>query len=421
MNKLHNVKLWFAKDNRDNLITINDIDESNKKDMYSCPMCGSDLIPKAIKSKQVTSHFAHVDKTKCNSESMIHWWFKHKFLEKGDSFTVVSDKKVNYICEEVLVEQSYNTGDKIYNPDVTILTECGKTIYFEMAFSNTKKIRDYLDIWLDLKNIVVEVDIKQLMHKDEIPIFNALFYDGKCFNTKRNDTYYNTIGKYKEEKLQSETNDELKSRIKKLDWFWDDVLKYKNGEVDIVYMAEIIDSIHIREKHVVNNVLKKSMCNDLYKEYKSFKTLDDIVKFSEDSVEQSHIFRLLHKVNEILSNENISAVLTPKRCVKYESYYNGSRKHMYKYRPVFSHFEYIIELRYKEKLLLKIGVTNRINKVNNHESLLEYIFNKLKIENKSVKKNCVNCDKNFYIKFTEIDFFIQKELEIPKRCKKCRG
>jgi hypothetical protein len=47
-----------------------------------------------------------------------------------------------------------------------------------MAFTNKKKVKDYLDIWLELKNIVVEVDIKQLMLKDSIPTFKALFYNG---------------------------------------------------------------------------------------------------------------------------------------------------------------------------------------------------------------------------------------------------
>ncbi|TCI99963.1 competence protein CoiA family protein, partial [Cytobacillus praedii] len=213
-----NVKLWFAKNEEGNIITIDDIDELNKKNTHYCPVCGSDLTPKATKSKRITPHFAHVDASKCNSESQIHFWFKHKFLEKGDKFNAVSDKERNYVCKEVLVEQSYETEIGTYRPDATILTECGKIIYFEMAFSNKKKVRDYLDIWLDLKNIVVEVDIKQLKFKDKIPTFKALFYDGKCFNTKKNDTYYNTIGRYKEEKSRSKIDNELKERIRKLDW-----------------------------------------------------------------------------------------------------------------------------------------------------------------------------------------------------------
>ncbi|WP_299831277.1 zinc-ribbon domain containing protein [uncultured Metabacillus sp.] len=267
-----NVKLWFAKSNNNEIVTIADVDETNKKNTYFCPVCGSDLKPKAIKSKQITSHFAHVDSSKCNSESQVHFWFKHKFIEKGDNFTVVSDKERQYVCKDILVEKEYEISNGVYRPDVTVLTECGSTIYFEMAFSNKKKVRDYLDIWLELRNIVVEVDIKQLINKNEFPSFKALFYEGKCFNTKRNDTYYNTIGKYKEEKLKGEVDEELKERIRKLDWFWDDVLRYKNGEVDIDYMIKMINVIDNKDFEFINMFLNKVKCSDIMREYVRIKT-----------------------------------------------------------------------------------------------------------------------------------------------------
>ncbi len=267
-----NVNLWFAKDANNNIVTIDEVNLESKDNFY-CPMCGSDLIPKAIKSKLITAHFAHIDASKCNGEGMIHFWFKNKFLESGDKFTIISDKEMQYICKEVLVEQSYNVGDKIYRPDVTVLTECGNTIYFEMDYSNKKKVQDYIDIWLELRNIVVEVDIKKLMSRDKIPAFKALFYNGKCFNTKKSDTYYNTIGKYKEEVMGSvdKVDDDLKERIQKLDWFWDDVLKYKKDEVDIEYMADLIDSIDGEERNVVFTILNKPKCIELYRYYQSYK------------------------------------------------------------------------------------------------------------------------------------------------------
>jgi hypothetical protein len=262
-----NVKLWFAKDSNKQIVTIDEINESNIHNTYLCPVCGSDLLPKATKSKRITPHFAHVDASKCNSESQIHFWFKHKFLEKGDKFTIVSDKEKYYIVKDILVEEPYETENGIYKPDVTILTECGNTIYFEMAFTNKKQVKDYLDIWLELKNIVVEIDIKQLIDKDTIPKFKALFYDGKCFNTKRNDTYYNTIGKYKEEKLKGKVDNDIKERIRKLDWFWDDVLRYKNGKVDIEHMTFLIDNINEEDREIVNILLSKKSCTNIFEEY----------------------------------------------------------------------------------------------------------------------------------------------------------
>lgn len=266
-----NVKLWFARNEDDELVTVNDITKKeSKKHRYYCPVCGSDLKPKAIESARVAPHFAHVDASKCSSETMIHWWFKHRFLEVGDEFTVASDEENIYKVKEIQVEEPHDTSNGIYRPDMTIITEDDNVIYFEFNYSNKKKIKDYLDMWLELKSIVVEVDIKQLMLQNEIPEFRALFYDGKVFNAKRNDTYYNTIGRYKEEKMRGKVNDELKERIKKLDWFWDDVLRYKKDEVNINYMYNVINSISRRDKYIVEEILNKSICSHLLEDYKKY-------------------------------------------------------------------------------------------------------------------------------------------------------
>ena len=98
---IDNVKLWFAKNENDEIVTIDDLKDSNT---YLCPVCGSDLIPKATESKRITPHFAHVDKSKYNNESMMHFWFKHKFLESGDKFKVVTDKEIEYVCKDAKAE-----------------------------------------------------------------------------------------------------------------------------------------------------------------------------------------------------------------------------------------------------------------------------------------------------------------------------
>ncbi len=135
----NNVSLWFARDVNKNVITISEVNKNNRSESFSCPICGSELRPKAINSKRIAPHFAHVDSSKCTSETMIHWWFKHKFLEPGDKFIVISDKKREYICKKILVEESHKTCEGEYRPDITITTIDGKTIYFEFNYSNSKK------------------------------------------------------------------------------------------------------------------------------------------------------------------------------------------------------------------------------------------------------------------------------------------
>jgi len=267
-----NINLWFAKNTNNDIVTINEIEVKNNKEKYYCPLCGSEVIPKATNSKLITAHFAHIDASKCTSESMIHWWFKHKFLELGDKFRVVSDKEREYVCKEILVEQSYTVGDRIYRPDVTIKTECGNVIYFEMKFSNEKKLKDYIDIWLELKNIVVEIDIKKLMSKDKLPVFNALFYDGKCFNVKKGDLYHETIGRHKENLFKnSDVSDKLKERIQKLDWFWEEIINYKKDKIDIESITDFIDYSESEDKNLIFEILSNKKCTPIYEDYVNYK------------------------------------------------------------------------------------------------------------------------------------------------------
>lgn len=52
-----NVNLWFARDNNNEIVSI--LESNNDKD-YSCPICTSKVIPKALGSSKVTPHFAHI-------------------------------------------------------------------------------------------------------------------------------------------------------------------------------------------------------------------------------------------------------------------------------------------------------------------------------------------------------------------------
>lgn len=422
-----NVKLWFAKDSDEKIITINEINEENKHNTYACPMCGSNLTPKAIKSKQVTSHFAHVDKSKCNSETMMHWWFKHKFLEKGDSFTVISDKERNYICDEILVEQEYIVGENKYRPDVTILTECGNTIYFEMAFSNKKKVKDYLDLWLELKNIVVEVDIKQLMTEDKTPKFKALFYNGKCFNAKRNDTYYNTIGKYKEEKLKGEVNKKLKERINKLDWFWEDVLRYKNGEVDVDYLKGVISFMHIKEKYIVLSILKKlncidlkDTCDDLQKELKKHEEIDNRCYFespmNKDHIIKKAITKLNREYKKIDKGFKIS-LLREANKYKTHRYFRGRK--IGEWRVSSYYYRVIMEHTLNDFWnVVSFDITNRIVNIEDIGEVYNHLNTSL--SNFELEIQCKSCVNKFKLSKDEITFYNSKGFDLPRRCKTCR-
>lgn len=272
------VQLFWANNENEEVVIIYDMQEEDRKNKYTCPVCGSDVKPVAIGGKrkdgkiaQVSSHFSHFDASKCNKETAIHWWFKNKILINGDSFIIKTDEDHEYKCKEVLIEQSYETEYGIYKPDITIVTECGKTVYFEMNYTNKKKVEDYLDKWLELGNPVVEVDLKMLMeasfNKDTYK-FKALFYDGKCFNTKEDTNYYNLVNKYKNKLVIKDDCDIYKSDLEKLNWIWIDIKKYKNNEITIYELIELIQNVETVEcRKILLDLLKKLKCNSIVDDY----------------------------------------------------------------------------------------------------------------------------------------------------------
>lgn len=366
-----NVNLWFSKVENGEIVTIDEINENNKSKYY-CPMCGSEVIPKAIKEDAImSSHFAHIDKSKCSGEGMVHYWFKNKLLIKGDKFIVKTNTNHEYICDEVLIEQSYNVGDKVYKPDVTIITKCGNKIFFEMNYSNKKKIEDYLDIWLELRSIVVEVDVKALMtwNKGILPEFKALFYDGKCFNVKKNNLYHNTIGKYKEKIYrENDCNNDLKERIKKLNWFWIDVNKYIKREVDIDYMVDIIDIIEDQDREVIEEILNKPKCIDLLEKYIT-KKVDNIYKVISLNVENKLGEDYIRYIDKFIGTRGYSS---NKRMLGEIKIKDISDSCFCSYDVVRHSKEYIIEKcnSYIEKIILYNIIKDNINVYNNNASLI---------------------------------------------------
>lgn len=270
------INLWFAKDLNEKIITIDKIDNNNKHEKYICPICGSEVIAKT--GDIMSWHFAHRDAGKCSNEAQIHFWIKNELLKQGDKFKIKLDNEVKeFTCKEILIEQSYTTEFGTYNPDITIITEDNKTIYFEVANTNKKKIEEYLDMWLELNNITVEVNIKDLIKENVFNEFKAIFYEGKCFN---NNHIKNKIDKFINTVKVSEKDEEFS----KLSWLWYECRKYKvSNNIEPIY--NIFENIE--DKTLLKNIIKflnKNRCNNItdnYEEYKKNLTLnlsnDDII------------------------------------------------------------------------------------------------------------------------------------------------
>jgi len=276
----NDVQLFFANNEDGNIEIIYDLKEEDRNRKYSCPVCGSEVKPVCVDYKtkdgetaKISPHFSHFDSTKCNSESRIHYWTKNEFLKAGDKFSVYTYELKEYICKEVQIEQVYKVGDKQYNPDITIITESGDIVFFELSYTNKKNIKDYIDIWNQLKNIVIEVDIKTLINANKTHnyVFNALYYEGKCFDKAKNNIYDSIIGRYKRDISEKGLIDNYKDRLQKLDWFWKEVINYKKGISNLEYLTELIDYNESEEKDIIFKILSKKSCVPIYEDYINYK------------------------------------------------------------------------------------------------------------------------------------------------------
>lgn len=283
-----NVQLWFARNKEQEIVSII---ESKENSEYTCPLCGSEVIAKAKQSNKISSHFAHLDRSKCNGEAMIHFWMKYKFIEIGESFTIKTDKEYTYTCKSFKTEQLFSLKSGIYKPDLLIVTECGKEIVFEMANTNKKKVQDCIDKWIELNRIVVEVDIKSLIDKSKV--FNALYFKGKCFNfNKRDGGYYKTIGKYKE----SENYDIEFAR--KMDWLWSDIHKHKIGILDISDLSLSLECIDFKEQVKITEIIGKKKCISFINEYLKYKSEKLYKEIIELDIPDNITLKLNYHIND---------------------------------------------------------------------------------------------------------------------------
>lgn len=234
-------------------------------------------------------HFYHVNKSECTTESMLHWWMKHELLKGGDKFSVEANEVKEYICKEILIEKSYNTSFGEYVPDITIITECGNTIFFELENTNRKKVEEYLPKWIELNNIVVEIDIKDMINmtiRDKK--YKALFGDGIEYKIKGKEALKNIIDDYIGGNITIVTKED-KERVSKLNWFWKDLIKYNNGELDIEYMYDLVSGyMEGEDSNAIIQVIEHKKCNNLYEELLNLKA-KKVEKYIYDNLPQEYI------------------------------------------------------------------------------------------------------------------------------------
>lgn len=265
MMELNNINLWFAKDENNNIITI---DKANKNNRYFCPICGSEVIPKALESELVSPHFAHINREECGGESFVHWWTKNNLLKEGDVFSIFTNEEKQYLCKSVQIEKPYDTPFGIYKPDITIECYSGEIIFLEVGLTNTKKKSNYIDRWRHLNNIVIEFNMKNVYNLETLEVninnrFQAIYYEGlKIYESDKN---------YKVFKNKITSMEKYKDQLGDIEWFIDDIYEYKMTKEDyrldgiINEIGYIKDNYTYEHSLLVEDILK-TKCNSVMKD-----------------------------------------------------------------------------------------------------------------------------------------------------------
>ena len=96
------LKYKYAFDEKGNIVSIEDITkETSKQQTFKCIVCGSELHPRAIGSKQRRAHFYHKEIVSCNGETYLHKLCKlyiKQHFDKSDKFEI--SYEVSKSCNE---------------------------------------------------------------------------------------------------------------------------------------------------------------------------------------------------------------------------------------------------------------------------------------------------------------------------------
>ena len=374
------VNSWFGIDENKKIIKIYDLEKGqlkkeNKK-VY-CPICNGIL--RANQGDIKTWYFSHENADDCNSESLCHWSVKYGVIEKGDKFKVkLGDDIKEFECENIEIEKSYDTKYGTYKPDLTITTAKGEIIFFEFANTNKKRIKDYIDIWKTINNIVVEIKIKDIIDGNKLEVVNAIYYEGKEYYEKYRDMY-----NYLDRETMKKEYDKI--QIEKVKWLLDDILKYNLGKIDIDIISDEIQAIEDKEvRKIVVNILSKK-CRNI---------MDNYIEYNKKEIER--LFKLKNFNIKILNNHSNYDRIYSKYKIEYE--FINSKKETY-----------FIELNEKENCCEDI-----VNKILDRKRIIS-IYNHFK--NNEVRIY-INSDEKEYITIDYIRIDNTKNLSLEDIIKK---
>ena len=230
---------------------------------YYCPCCNGVIRMRASKSKKIQPHYYHLN-SECDKETQIHWIYKNFLFTENSQFYI---NKELYTVKNIDIEKSWKTSIGLYRPDITVYTTNGKTMYFELYFTNSKD-EDYIYKWQELGNDVVEINIKELLNSTtlDIPHFDFLYHEGIFYKKEyhKRNIYASTIGEYKEDlkRKSMSRNDYLNYKMhwEKLDYFYCQLRSLINKKISEVELLDIFSKLDLIDMYPCYENIKRTNC-----------------------------------------------------------------------------------------------------------------------------------------------------------------
>lgn len=300
-------------------------------------------------------------------------------FEEGKEFVIVNGSTRNtYKCASIDIEKSYDTKFGVYKPDISIQTECGKTIFVEVNYSNKKKETEYFAKWKDLNNTVVEIDVIQLFQSDyteNLLEVKAIFSDGKCFSQTDNklgkDLYLNLLNPYKDKQSKDKGR---QVQMQKLDWFYADICKYVHHTITDDDLLETFRFIGYQDMDIAYEMIKKkTCCKDIKGKFIDIANqafLDEVEKLSEILLEKYSCKIVVVQLSPRIKRINI--IRSALKSVKfYKVTYELKHNKIMNYLNLQSISDYLVRI---ESLLDKNLIANKlVNQYVANEIAVEYL------------------------------------------------
>lgn len=411
------IKLWYALNSNEKVVKIED---AKKGEEYFCPCCGAEVFPRALNSEKIRPHFYHKKGESC-TEAEIHKWIKKDLFKVGQTIKVNTCKGIKeYTIKDILIEKSYKTSVGDYRPDISLVTTDGSVIFVEVCNTNKKSIERYFDKWFELGNTVIEIKAKEVIENNfNLDILEPIYDDDDRFRHFEESDYKKLFG----------TQVTNREKIKEI---YKDIYDYIKGKISIdkIFRKYVYCKCYINEyvcKTVVDYII-----NDItkYEEtLKEDKKYEEIMKECFDKSLDNFGFS-----NEENKKIDILGVYCGSK--SYRTYHLGYGNYAHSYTHYFYSNNCILEWDTNSDLYIRNGSLVRIkgNKrgilVNDRLGLsrcnIEVIdkgyskyIGKIGTSAPCIRE-CKDCGKQFILTIDEAEWYNNKNLVLPKRCKCCR-